>query len=305
MKTVIVTGADGMLGSEVIRQLRKLSDVNIIPTTLKTMDITNLGSIKALFERYRPTHVIHTAAFTQVDTAEKDPLTAYMVNAEGTKNIAFFASRFDAEVLYVSTDYVFDGKRGKPYIETDAAYPLNTYGKSKLRGEEYLRELCERHKIIRTSWLSGLGGVYNRNFIETMLRLSEQRNELSIVDDQTGKPTFTFDLAKAIILLLNAQAYGVFHVTGEGQTTWCGFAKKVFELAKKDVHVKPITTEQFRSLAERPRYSVLKNTRFEKIGLELLPDWETSLKEYFRRRKLAQSISKSNEKSPSRDATLA
>lgn len=305
VKTVIVTGSDGMLGTELIRHLRKLSDVNIIPTTLKTMDITNLGSIRAMFERYRPTHIIHCAAFTQVDTAEKDPLAAFMVNAEGTKNLAFFATRFDTEILYISTDYVFDGKRGKPYTENDTPNPINTYGKSKLRGEEYLRDLCDRHKIIRTSWLNGLGGVYNRNFIETMLRISEQRNELSVVDDQTGRPTFTFDLANGIILLLNAQAYGVFHVTGEGQTTWYGFAKKVFEIAKKDVHLKPITTEQFRSLADRPRYSVLKNTRFEKLGMELLPHWELSLAEYFRRRKLAQSIHDSNEKSPSRDATLA
>jgi dTDP-4-dehydrorhamnose reductase len=305
VKTVLVTGSDGMLGSEVIRQLRKLSSVNIVPATVKTMDITNLSSIRAMFERYRPTHVLHCAAFTAVDTAEKEPLNAFMVNAEGTKNLAFFASRFDTEILYISTDYVFDGKRGKPYTESDVPHPLNTYGVSKLRGEEYLRELLERHKIIRTSWLNGLGGVYNRNFIETMLRISEQRNELAVVDDQTGRPTFTFDLAKALILLLDAKSYGVFHVTGEGNTTWFGFARKIFELAEKQVQVKPITTEQFRSLAERPRYSVLKNTRFEALGMELLPHWEDSLKEYLRRRTLAQSISDSNQKAPSKDATMA
>lgn len=302
MKRVLVTGSDGMLGSEVVRQLKKLRDVKVIATTQNTLDITDLRKVKETFEQSRPTHVIHCAAFTAVDTAEKDRLTAFLVNSEGTKNLAFFASNLDAEMIYISTDYVFSGNKGKAYIETDATGPINTYGRSKLRGEEYIRTLTDKHKIVRTSWLNGLGGVYTRNFIETMLRIAEQRNELSVVDDQTGRPTFTFDLARAVLLLMDARSYGVFHVTGEGKTTWFGFAKKIFELAGKEVKLKPITSEQFRSLAARPRYSVMKNTRFEQLGIDLLPDWEVSLAEYFRRRKLAESFNKPGVSSPSPDA---
>jgi len=302
LKRVLVTGSDGMLGTELLRQLRKYDGLKIIPTTQENMDITDLKSVKNTFKKHNPTHVIHCAAFTAVDTAEKDPLNAYLVNAEGTKNLAFFASTMDAEIIYISTDYVFDGNKGKAYKETDKPKPINTYGRSKLLGEEYIQTLTDKYKIIRTSWLNGLGGAHTRNFIETMLRVAEQRNELSVVDDQTGRPTFTFDLAKAMILLMDAKAYGIFHVTGEGKTTWYGFAKKIFELAKKDVKVRPTTTEQFRSLAARPRYSVMANTRFEQLGIDLLPEWEDSLKEYFRRRKLAQSIHKSDDYGPSRDA---
>ncbi len=306
MKKVLVTGSDGMLGSEVVRNLRRHPNTLIIEGTIDTLDITDLASVKRVFEKERPTHVIHCAAFTQVDTAEKDPLTAFMVNAEGTKNLGFFASIFGAEIIYISTDYVFNGRKGAPYVESDPTTPINVYGESKLRGENYLRTFSDRHKIVRTSWLNGLGGIYNRNFIETMLRIAETRNQLSVVNDQTGRPTFTFDLAPALVTLLDVQSYGTFHVTGEGMCTWYDFACKIFELAgKNDVVVRPIPSDQFRSLAARPVFSVMQNTRFKQLGLDLLPNWEDSLKEYFRRRRLAASFSRPEERAPSRDAERA
>lgn len=294
-----------MLGSEVVRYLKRLQDVRIIRTNLATLDITDLQAVKKVFAEERPTHVYHCAAFTQVDLAEKEPLKAFSVNSEGTKNLAFFASVHGAEMIYISTDYVFDGRKGSPYVETDETQPINVYGESKRRGEEHVQTLCDKHKIVRTSWLNGLGGAINRNFIETMLRISESRSELSVVNDQYGRPTFTYDLAPALVTLIDVNAYGVFHVTGEGHCTWYDFAVKIFELAKKGIPVKPISSTQFRSLADRPEFSVMLNTRFEQLGLPLLPHWESSLAEYFRRRRLAESLIKSDMRAPSRDAQHA
>ncbi len=294
-----------MLGSEVVRHLRKRKDVRIIRSTVDTLDITDLAAVRTTLEANRPTHIIHCAAFTQVDTAEKDPLSAYSVNAEGTKNLAFFAREIDAEVIYISTDYVFDGSSEDGYLESDQPNPLNVYGRSKLQGERNLQILCERHKIVRTSWLNGLGGAHNRNFIETMLRIAETRNQLSVVNDQFGRPTFTFDLAPALVTLLDVQSYGVFHVTGEGTCTWFDLACRIFAEAGLDIRVRPVSSDQFRSLAERPRHSALLNTRFEDLGLAPLPHWQNSLAEYFRRRRLAESVSSPEARGPSRDASPA
>jgi dTDP-4-dehydrorhamnose reductase len=272
---------------------------------MDTLDITDLAAVKIALESNRPTHIIHCAAFTQVDTAEKDPLIAYSINAEGTKNLAFFAQQIGAELIYLSTDYVFDGTRKEGYVETAQPNPLNVYGRSKLAGERNLQILCERHKIVRTSWLNGLGGAHNRNFIETMLRIAETRNQLSVVNDQHGRPTFTFDLAPALVMLLDVQSYGIFHITGEGTCTWYDLACRIFKEQGIDIQVRPITSDQFRSLAERPRFSVLLNTRFGALGLPSLPPWEHSLSEYFRRRRLAESVSHPENRGPSRDASPA
>ncbi|MDX2175618.1 MAG: dTDP-4-dehydrorhamnose reductase [Candidatus Sumerlaeia bacterium] len=286
MKTILVTGANGMLGSDVLRRLQREAGVRVVPSTADDMDITDLEAVRDCMHRHRPTHVVHCAAYTAVDSAEREPLRAYMVNAEGTKNLAFFCRELDAELLYVSTDYVFSGAKGSPYREDDATGPINTYGKSKLLGERYAAVLCERHKVIRTSWLNGLGGVVRRNFIETMLRLAETRPQLSVVDDQFGRPTFTFDLAEAIATLLSVNSYGVFHVSNGGQCSWYEFALRIFECAGKQVDVRPIPGEQFRSLARRPANSAMENTRFPAMGLAPLPRWEDSLREYFRLRRV-------------------
>lgn len=286
MKRVLVTGANGMLGSEVLTLLRRDASIVALPTTSREMDVTNLAQVRDVMGRLRPTHVIHCAAYTLVDTAEKDPLRAFQVNAEGTKNLGFFCRELDAELVYVSTDYVFSGTAKHPYRETDPTGPLNAYGRSKLLGEVYTQALLEKHKIVRTSWLNGLGGDYGRNFIEAMLRLSESRSVLSLVSDQVGRPTFTFDLARALVTLLDVRAYGVFHVTNSGQGSWFEFAREIFEVAgRRNIQLRPILSEQFRSAARRPAYSVLDNTRFGPLGLELLPDWRVSLREYFRRRR--------------------
>lgn len=302
---VLVTGADGMLGSAVVRRLRRRPDATIIPVTLARMDITDLAAVKQVLEAERPTHIIHCAAFTQVDLAEKEKLKAFRVNAEGTKNLAFFARELDCEMVYLSTDYVFDGRSRAGYNENSRPNPINMYGESKLLGERFVALLCDKHKIVRTSWLNGLGGAHNRNFIENMLRLAGMKSQLSVVDDQVGRPTFTFDLAPALVTLLDVRDYGVFHATNEGKCSWKEFAEKVFAIANKEVQVKAITSDQFRSLARRPTCSILHNTRFEALGLPKLPHWEDGLADYFRRRSLAESVSRPESRRPSPDAERA
>jgi dTDP-4-dehydrorhamnose reductase len=178
VRTVLVTGADGMLGSEVMRCLARDETIRPVGSTLADMDVTNLEQVKNTLLRHRPDHIIHCAAFTFVDLAEKQTLLAYQINAEGTKNLAFFCRELDIELIYLSTDYVFAGDKQTPYVETDRPGPLNAYGMTKLLGEAYTQTLLERHKIVRTSWLNGLGGDYTRNFIETMLRVSETRSTI-------------------------------------------------------------------------------------------------------------------------------
>jgi len=306
VKRVLVTGANGMLGSEVMRLLGRNSAVTALGTAMKDMDVTNLRSVKETMERFRPSHVIHCAAYTFVDTAEKEPVKAYAINAEGTKNLAFFCREQDVELLYVSTDYVFDGSKRQPWVETDATGPLNVYGRSKLLGEVYTQTLLERHKIIRTSWLNGLGGDFSRNFIETMLRISESRSTLSLVNDQVGRPTFTFDLAQVLVTLLDVRAYGVFHVTNGGECSWYDFAREIFaQHGRTGLTLRPILSEQFRSAARRPSYSVMANTRLPGLGIAALPDWRESLREYFRRRSMVSSIKMPSELGPSPAALRA
>jgi dTDP-4-dehydrorhamnose reductase len=277
-----------MLGTEVMRCLARDESIRAIGTTIADMDITNIAHVMQTLQRHRPTHIIHCAAFTFVDLAEKQTLLAYQINAEGTKNLAFFCREMDIELLYISTDYVFPGDKDRPYLETDRTGPINAYGMTKLLGEVYIQSLLEQYKIVRTSWLNGLGGDYTRNFIETMLRVSESRSVLSLVNDQFGRPTFTFDLALALVTLLDVNSYGVFHVTNSGEASWYDLAKEVFDVAgKKDITLRPVLSEQFRSAARRPGYSVLDNRRFPALGLKLLPDWRDSLREYFRRRALS------------------
>lgn len=303
MKTVLVTGADGMLGSEVMRCLGRDKNIRAVPSTIEDMDVTNLARVQEVIQRERPTHIIHCAAFTAVDNAEKEKLIAFRVNAEGTKNLAFFCREQDIELIYVSTDYVFDGRKREPYLETDKPAPLNVYGMSKLLGETYIQILLEKHKIVRTSWLNGLGGDYTRNFIETMLRVSETRKSLQLVNDQIGRPTFTFDLALALVTLLDANDYGIYHVTNSGHCSWYEFAQEIFQVAgRTDLTLRPILSEQFRSAARRPEYSVMANTRFEKMGLAPLPDWHESLREYFRRRAMNNEDTQADDHEPSAQA---
>jgi dTDP-4-dehydrorhamnose reductase len=269
-----------MLGTEVLRQLAPRPDTIAIPATSQDMDLTDAETVRQFLHTQRPTHIIHCAAYTLVDQAEKEPARAWQINGTGTRNLALHCQEIDAELLYVSTDYVFDGRKRTPYLETDPTGPLNIYGASKLLGETYTATILPRHKIIRTSWLNGLGGNSQRNFIETMLRLSQTRDTLSLVSDQQGRPTFTTDLAATVIALLSIPATGIFHVANSGSCTWFDFAQEVFRQTKRSITLHPILTEQYPTPAQRPAYSVMAETRLEQLGIPPLPAWQDALARY-------------------------
>ncbi|MCX8036308.1 MAG: dTDP-4-dehydrorhamnose reductase [Candidatus Sumerlaeia bacterium] len=281
-KKVLVTGAKGMLGTDLVARIKMTRKYDLVAVDIEEMDITRLSEVKNTLLEHRPDVVIHCAAYTNVDRAENERELAMAVNSEGTKHVAFFCREIGAEMIYISTDYVFDGVKQTPYVETDRTHPINVYGASKLAGEEHVAVLLEKHKICRTSWLCG---VHGHNFIYSILQAVSEGRPLSVVNDQIGRPTFTFDLAEALLWLLDRPQYGVFHITNSGFCSWYEFAQKIIHLGGiKDVAVRPITSEQFRSLARRPPYSVLENRRLEQLGFRPLPRWEDSLREFLARK---------------------
>lgn len=269
MTKVLVTGANGMLGQDLCPILED-EGLEVVETDVHNLDITNIQNIEEVFSAENPDIVIHCAAYTNVDKAEEDIETARLINAIGTENIAKACKKLDATMIYISTDYVFDGNGTKPYLPTDKTEPLNNYGLTKWEGEEAVRKNLEKYYICRTSWLYGIHG---RNFVETMLSLAN-KPELKVVDDQIGCPTWTVELANGIVNLLDEDAvYGTYHVCGSGQTSWYGFAKEIFKLAELDANVKPCNTNEFPRPAKRPSYSVMDND-------SLCRDWKVALKDY-------------------------
>ena len=269
MKKVLVTGAKGMLGKDLCPILED-SGYEVIETDIDTMDITDIFSVKSNIEKYNPDIVIHCAAYTNVDGAETDKETAEKINVLGTENIAKMCAKNNVELVYISTDYVFDGEKSEPYQPDDKPNPLNVYGLTKLKGEQAIQKYCEKYYIVRTSWLYGIHG---KNFVETMIILAQTKKELKVVDDQIGCPTWTVELSNAIVKLLEDYEYGIYHACGLGRTSWYGFAKKIFELENIDVNLQSCTTEEFPRPAKRPKYSVMDNSK-------LCRRWEIALKEY-------------------------
>jgi dTDP-4-dehydrorhamnose reductase len=276
VKKVLVTGSKGQLGIKLLEILAP--DFEVAGVDIEEMDITNSDDVLSCFYLHRPDIVIHTAAMTDVEGCEVTPEEAFRVNGIGTQNIVAAAREFDAVVLYLSTDYVFDGEKSTPYLEFDQTRPINVYGKSKLMGEMAVREVLNRFFVVRTSWLIGPG----KNFVRTILNLAKERDELRVVDDQIGKPTFAHDLAIAIKGLINTPFYGTYHVTNAGETTWYKLAVKGIELAGLKTKVVPIMTQEYPTKARRPKNSSLANVAFEVRNLMTIPHWEDSLKVYLR-----------------------
>ena len=265
---ILVTGANGMLGQDLCPILED-EDFDVIETDIDTLDITNNKSIDEVFEKYQPDFVIHCAAYTNVDKAEDEKELAFKINAEGTENLAKACKKLDIPILYISTDYVFDGSKKGKYLPDDKTNPINVYGASKLAGEQAVQQ-NEKHYITRTSWLYGHHG---KNFVETMLSLKD-KEELKVVDDQIGCPTWTVELANGIVKIITEKLpYGIYHVCGSGHTSWFGFAQKIFELYGANVNLKPCTTDEFPRKAKRPKNSIMENNR-------ICRKWETALKDY-------------------------
>ncbi len=285
MKRILLTGADGMLGSDISAQLLKVSDISLIKTTINDLDITNGEEVLKKVAAANPDIIIHTAAFTAVDLAEKEKEKCFLINTQGTRNITDCAKELNAQLIFISTDYVFDGKKDSPYIESDRRNPINVYGKSKSDAEEIIENTLSKYKIVRTSWLNGLNLKYTGNFIEAIIKKATTEKKLRIINDQIGKPTFTFDLASKIIEITDNQEYGIYHITNDEVSSWYDFANTILEEKKiKNVEVFPIKSSEYHSLAERPKNSVLENKKLFDLNISILRSWKLALKEYFRKK---------------------
>ncbi len=271
---IVVTGANGQLGREIAG--RYGDQHQLVLTDVDNLDITDYEAVREFLTAIKPAAVIHCAAYTNVDGAESDREGAFRVNAAGTRNLAAGCRDLAARMVYISTDYVFDGETDRPYRENDVPHPLNVYGTTKLQGENFVREIAPRHYILRTAWLYGEG----KNFVRTMLKLARERDSLQVVNDQIGTPTYTKDLATAIFKLLAADAYGTYHASNNGAASWYDFAVKIFELAGVKTPVAPVPTAAFPRPARRPKYSVLENYRLAGTVGDPMRPWEEALADY-------------------------
>ncbi|MEW9669185.1 dTDP-4-dehydrorhamnose reductase [Ammoniphilus sp. 3BR4] len=273
---VVVTGAKGQLGTDLVHILTKKHH-EVIGFSHAELDITDMDSVFKALTQIKPDAVIHTAAYTKVDEAESKADFAFSVNGFGTRNVVIAAQEVGAKFCYISTDYVFNGNNNRPYQEHDIPSPLSVYGKSKYVGEEYVKTLSSRYFIVRTSWVYGAHG---ENFVKTMLRFSKERNELGVVHDQTGSPTYAVDLAHFLCSLTQTKNYGIYHATNTGMCTWYEFAKAIFEEAGIPIKLNPIRTEDFPGPAIRPKYSVLDHQSIRSNGWADLRHWRQALKAF-------------------------
>jgi dTDP-4-dehydrorhamnose reductase len=274
---LLVLGAQGMLGQDIVRAA-ELGGHHVTGLGRAEADVTDHSSVARAVERAQPEVVVNCAAYTNVDGAESEPDAAMSVNADGARNVSEAAALADAAVMYVSSDYVFDGTKDVPYVESDEPVPLSRYGISKLAGEVDTAAVNPRHFIVRSSWLFGTAG---RNFVETMIKLGAERDEISVVDDQVGSPTYTAHLAEGLVRLAATDGYGLHHMSAGGRTSWYEFAVDILDSTGTDCRIVPISTEEFGAPAPRPRYSVLATQREDAIHL---PNWQVGLADYLRER---------------------
>ena len=275
---IVVTGCDGQLGKEIIKELNKENKTlknEIFALNREKLDICDIDKVNNCILSINPDIVINCAAFTKVDLCEDEVELAYKVNSIGPKNLAIYCEKVNAKLVHISTDYVFDGNKNI-YREDDITNPQSVYGKSKLLGEQYVQSFSSKYFIIRTAWLYGDGN----NFVKTMLKLSESKNEINVVNDQIGTPTSTKDLAKVILKLIYTENYGLYHGTNKGSCSWYEFSKKIFEMKNIDIKVNPISSKEYASKVKRPQYSVLDNFLLRTINLDDFREWEEALSEY-------------------------
>lgn len=273
---IIVTGAKGQLGSDVILQLEKNGDT-AIGADLPELDITDAASVEAFIAESKADGVIHCAAYTNVDTAEGEKDVCRKVNYSGTLNLAESCKRHGIKLLYISTDYVFSGEGNEPFETDSPKVPCNFYGESKLAGEKAVEEICEKYFIVRISWVFGENG---KNFVKTMLRLAAERDEIKVVCDQVGSPTYTKDLAKLLCDMISSEKYGVYHATNENYCSWADFAKAIMEYSGKSTKITPIKSSEYKSVAVRPENSRLSKKSLDVNGFERLPSWQDALKRF-------------------------
>ncbi len=274
---VLVTGANGQLGYDVIKRLNELHD-EPIGADRDEFDITDKKSTEDFILALKPDAVVHCAAYTAVDKAEDDEENCKKVNVDGTENIALACQKCGAKLVYISSDYVFGGSGTQPLEIDSPTVPQNVYGKTKLGGEEAAKK-CEKHFIIRTSWVFGINGG---NFVKTMLRLADTHNSLTVVDDQTGSPTYTPDLARLICDMIKTEKYGTYHASNEGYCTWAQFASEIMRQGKKATEIIPCTTAEYPAKALRPENSRLSKRCLDDAGFARLPEWQDALTRFLK-----------------------
>lgn len=277
---VLVTGGSGQLGQSLQFIASNYPQINFVFCDSKTLDITNLENCNQIFEKYKPNFCINAAAYTAVDKAESESEKAFAINVTGAKNLAEVSKKFDTILLHISTDFVFDGNKNRPYLEQDLPNPTGVYGQTKLDGEKAIQQVWEKHFIIRTSWVYS---QFGNNFMKTMLRLASERDTISVVNDQIGTPTNAVDLAEVLVKIIQhgqtelVKVFGIYNFSNEGQCSWYDFAKKIFEINNISINLLPIPTTSFPTPAKRPSFSVLDKTKIKKIfGIEI-NNWDNSI----------------------------
>lgn len=273
---IIVTGAKGQLGYDIVKELKRRCH-EVVGIDKEEMDITSSVDVEAYLEKVKADAVIHCAAYTAVDAAEDNEETARKVNAEGTKNIACTCRRLNMKMMYISTDYVFNGGGEIPWKPDDVKEPLNAYGRTKYEGELEVEKYLERYYIVRISWVFGINGS---NFVKTMLKLGRERGEVKVVNDQTGSPTYTKDLSSLLSDMIESDKYGAYHASNEGLCSWYDFACEIFKAAELKVNVIPVGSNEFPAKAERPKNSRMNKDKLKENGFMPLRHWREALKEY-------------------------
>ena len=275
---VFVTGVKGQLGYDVVKELERRG-MEAIGVDIEEMDITDAASVEKVIGEAAPDAVIHCAAYTAVDAAEDNVELCRRVNADGPENIAKMCKKLDIPMIQISTDYVFDGMGEQLWQPDDKREPVSVYGQTKYEGELAVQNTLEKYFIVRIAWVFGVNG---KNFVKTMLNLGKTRDKLTVVCDQFGSPTYTYDLAKLLVDMVQTDKYGVYHATNEGFCNWYEFACEIFKQAGVEVEVAPVTSDQYPTKAKRPFNSRMSKDKLEENGFERLPDWKDALSRYLK-----------------------
>lgn len=280
----LVTGVKGQLGYDCVKELKRRGYTNILGVDIQELDITDEKAVKNLINEYKPDVVMSNAAWTAVDKAETMPDIVYKVNALGSKYIAEACKQVDAKMVYISTDYVFDGKGTIPFETTDPKNGLSIYGKTKAQGEDFVTSILDKYFIVRISWAFGKNG---NNFVKTMLKLANMgKTELNVVCDQIGSITYTYDLSKLLCDMIETEKYGIYHATNEGYISWAEFAEEIFKLSNRNVKINFVTTDEYKKLipaqADRPLNSRMSKISLDKAGFNRLPDWKDAISRYLK-----------------------
>jgi len=274
---VLITGSSGQLGKAVVEVFFK-SGVDVYPIPHSRLDITNRQRVEEIIRAYLPEIIINCSAFTDVDLCEKERDKAYMVNAIGPKNLAILSERYNIHIIHISTDYVFDGEKDSPYNEFDIPNPINIYGKSKLEGEYFVERFSKRYTIVRTSWLYGDGN----NFVRKIVERAKKENIVRVVDDQFGSPTYTYDVARALLSIAKGDFYGLYHCANRGVVSRFEEARFIVETLGLNAEVIPVKSKDFPTLAKRPRYTPLENYLLELEGIFYMRDWRSAMEEFLK-----------------------